>query len=98
MTKPETTATPSIGPVLAVFSSLLLPGLGQGLLKKWQRGLLILLTGALSAYLINRSFARLNIGKVTMGGWTTSWLWFPFICFWVWNVLDTRALAIRRPL
>jgi phosphonate transport system permease protein len=26
-----------------------------------------------------------------MVGLTTSWLWLPFILFWIWNVLDARA-------
>src|SRR5512143_490987 len=78
------------------FSSLILPGLGQFLLKKRSTGLLIFLTAAITAFLINWSLVHQNIGKVSLGSLITSWLWLPFIFFWVWNILDARALAERK--
>ncbi len=77
-------------------SSLIIPGLGQFLSKKRTRGSVIFLTTALLAYLINWSLVHQNIGKISLGGLVTSWLWLPLILFWVWNVLDARALAARK--
>ena len=78
------------------FSSLILPGLGQFLLKKRSNGLLIFFTAAVSAFLINWSLVHQNIGKVSIGSLITSWLWLPFILYWVWNILDARAAAERK--
>lgn len=57
---------------------------------------MIFLTAAVSALLISWSFAHQNIGKVSFGSLITSWLWLPFMLYWVWNILDARALAERR--
>lgn len=90
---------PFVSPTFASLCSLFVPGLGQFLLRKRGRGELILLTAAVLAYLIQWSFAHLNIGKVVLGGWTTSWLWLPLLLFWIWNILDARALAaFGKPL
>ena len=97
MTKSENTTTSSINVALIVFSSLILPGLGQFLIKKRQRGLLIFFMALVSAYLIDWSLVHQNIGKINIGGLTTSWLWFPLILFWFWNVLDARALSAVKP-
>jgi phosphonate ABC transporter permease subunit PhnE len=78
------------------FSSLLLPGLGQFLLKKRSNGLVIFLTAVVSALLINWSLVHQNVAKVSLGSLITSWLWLPFILFWIWNILDARALAERK--
>ena len=77
-------------------SSLILPGLGQFLLKKRSSGLMIFLTAVVSAFLINWALVHQNIGKVSLGHLITSWLWLPFILYWVWNILDARALAERK--
>ncbi|MBI2758814.1 MAG: phosphonate ABC transporter, permease protein PhnE [Chloroflexi bacterium] len=96
MTTSQSTRTPSMNPALTVLSSLILPGLGQFLLKKRGRGLMIFLATAVLAFLINWSFVHQNIGKVTLGGMATSWLWLALILFWVWNVLDVRALRADK--
>src|SRR6202142_65044 len=96
MANPETKAGPDAASTLVILSSLILPGLGQFLSKKRTRGLLIFLTTALLAYLVNWSFVHQNIGKIGLGGLVTSWLWLPLVLFWVWNVLDARALAARK--
>jgi phosphonate transport system permease protein len=77
-------------------SSLILPGLGQSLAGKWSRGAFILLTTVALGFLINWSLVHQNIGKVSLGGLTTSWLWLPLALFWAWNVLDVRALTLKR--
>ncbi|MGA7194520.1 MAG: phosphonate ABC transporter, permease protein PhnE [Anaerolineales bacterium] len=78
---------------LFVFSSLIVPGLGQFLLKKRQRGLVIFFAAVISVYLVNWSLVHQNIGEINLGGLTTSWLWLPLILFWIWNLLDVRALS-----
>ncbi len=83
--------------VWAALSSLVIPGLGQFLLKKRGRGLLILLTTAVMAYLVNWSLVHQNVGKIVLGGLTTSWLWLPLLLFWAWNVLDAFRLSTGKP-
>jgi phosphonate ABC transporter permease subunit PhnE len=82
-----------MNPIVPILSSLIVPGLGQFLLKKRERGLFILSLAAVSAFLVYWSFDHQNVGKVTLGSLATSWLWIPLILFWLWNVLDARALA-----
>lgn len=94
-TSPKTQPT-SVNPALAVLSSLLIPGLGQALLKKWGRGLIIFLSAATLSFLIHWFLVRQNVGKVEIGGLTTSWLWLPLILFWLWNVLDAQALKTGK--
>ena len=94
----NTKSQPSTNPIGIIFSSLFVPGLGQFLLKKQQRGLLILLAIAISAFLINWSLAHQNIGKINLGGHVTSWLWLPLALFWIWNILDARAIASNKIL
>jgi phosphonate ABC transporter permease subunit PhnE len=86
----------SSGRPVIVISSLLVPGLGQFLLKRRGRGLLIVLTTVVLIFLIDWSLVQQNIGKVSVGGLTTSWLWLPLILFWVWNLLDARALTTHK--
>lgn len=96
MTTSQSTRTPATNSVLAVFSSLIFPGLGQLLLGRRGRGLMVFLTAAVSAFLINWGFSHQNIGSATIGGVETSWLWLPLILFWAWNVLDARALTANK--
>ena len=96
MTTSQKALTSSANSTLGPFFSLILPGLGQFLLKKRERGLLILATSAILAFLIHWSLKNQNIGKVDFGGMTTSWLWIPFLLFWAWNVFDAQALRMNR--
>ncbi len=73
--------------------SLFIPGAGQFYLKKYWRAISIFVTTALLAFLVNWAFNSAQIGEVTLGSISTSWLWLPLILFWVWNVLDARSLA-----
>jgi phosphonate ABC transporter permease subunit PhnE len=92
----EKTLTSSTNSALSALFSLILPGLGQFLLKRRERGLLIFLTSAVLAFLIYWSLNNQDIGKIEIGEITTSWLWLPFILFWAWNVLDAHALKADR--
>src|SRR6266536_2525464 len=96
MATSESTLKHPLNFISVLFSSLILPGLGQFLLKKRSNGLLIFLTAVISAFLINWSFVHQNIGKLNIGSFITSWLCLSFIFFWIWNILDARALAERK--
>jgi len=74
-----------------------MPGLGQFLIKKRERGFIILLMTLIQVYLVDWSLVHQNIGKISLGGLVTSWLWLPLILFWGWNVLDVRALVVKKP-
>jgi phosphonate transport system permease protein len=96
MTTSQKTLTSSVNSTLSPLFSLLFPGLGQFLLKRRERGLLIFVTSVILAFLIFWSLKNQNIGKVDIGGVTISWLWIPFILFWIWNVLDVQALRTNK--
>jgi phosphonate ABC transporter permease subunit PhnE len=96
MAKTKTASQPAVNSIVVVLSSLLIPGLGQFLSNKRGRGLMIFLSTAVLVYLVNWSLVHQNIGKIDIGGLETSWLWLPLILFWIWNVLDARAVAIQR--
>ena len=42
-------------------------------------------------------WCRQKIGQVEIGPLITTWLWLPFILFWLWNVLDARGRSPERP-
>src|SRR5688572_18214534 len=92
----EKTLPSSTNSALSALFSFILPGLGQFLLKRRERGLLIFFTSAVLAFLIYWSLNNQNVGKIEIGRITTSWLWLPFILFWAWNVLDAHALKDNR--
>ncbi len=93
MATSEGSLTPTTNPNLMALSSLIIPGLGQFLLKRRWQGGIIFLTTAILGFLINWSLVNQEIGTVSLGGLTTSWLWLPLVILWIWNVLDARALA-----
>jgi phosphonate transport system permease protein len=78
--------------------SLVIPGLGQFLLKRRWRGLIIFLMTFILGYLVNWSFERQQIGQMEIGGLTTTWLWLPFLLYWIWNVLDARGTVNGRTM
>lgn len=80
------------------YSSVIIPGLGQALAGKRGRGLMIFLTTAVMGFIIDWALVRQNVGQVTIGSVTTSWLWLPLILFWLWNVMDARALGVGRSI
>jgi phosphonate transport system permease protein len=94
MTASEKTLTADKPSPLEKYGSVIVPGLGQYLAGKRGRGILIFLTTAVMAFLINWSYAHQNVGKVSLGAFATSWLWLPLIIFWLWNILD--AGGVRR--
>jgi len=71
--------TPHPSAILAVILSLVLPGLGQAYLRRWYRGLAILLTTAVLAGII---------------AWFAKPVWFLALAgVWLWNVWDAASLV-----
>ena len=83
-------------PAPAWLFSLLIPGSGQFWLKKQWRGLTILFTVCVLAFMVNWALVTYNIGQISLGGLTTSWLWLPYFLFWAWNILDAWRLDTQR--
>ena len=77
--------------------SLIVPGSGQFVLKQRWRGLVIFLTAAILAFVVNWAFVNFKIGQVKLGGTVTSWLWLVLVLFWAWNSLDAHRLAQGQP-
>src|SRR5512146_1807415 len=88
-----TASNKSTQPAALMLASLLVPGLGQFLLGKRSRALLIFLTGVITLYVVNWSLVQQKVAVLTLGTLSTSWLWLPLIAFWAWNVLDVRSLV-----
>jgi phosphonate transport system permease protein len=80
----------------AGWCSLVIPGLGQILLGRLWRGVLILLTTPILAYITAWALDRQKIGLLEVASLVTSWLWIPFLLFWLWNVADARRLVSGR--
>ncbi len=91
MTSFNQTLDPSNSSILASWSSLVIPGLGQFIQGRRWRGVVIFLLTPILGYLVNWSFVRQKIGQMEIGSLITTWLWLPFILFWLWNVLDARG-------
>jgi phosphonate transport system permease protein len=72
--------------------SLVIPGLYQYLNKQTMRGVVIFLTTLLTGFLTFWAYDSFNVGKITIGAMSTSWIWLPFIGFWLWNVLDAFSV------
>jgi phosphonate transport system permease protein len=92
----EKTPAISLPPGLSGASSFFIPGLGQLLLKKRGRGILILLTAVVSAFLVQWTLVHQDAGKITVAGHVTSWLWLPLLLYWAWNILDARNQANNK--
>jgi phosphonate ABC transporter permease subunit PhnE len=78
---------------LAPLLSLVIPGAGQLSLSHRWRALIIFVTTGITAFLVNWALVRMKIAQINLGGLTTSWLWIPFILFWIWNIYDAYHLA-----
>jgi len=78
---------------LPTLLSLIIPGLGQFVLKQRWRGIVIFLFTPLLAYVTHWGLDNFKIGQVKLGALTTSWLWLLFALYWLWNVWDARRLA-----
>jgi phosphonate ABC transporter permease subunit PhnE len=97
MAASATTSNKSGEPSLFMLASLIVPGLGQFLLGRHTRAILIFVTALLTGLLVNWSLVQQKVAVLPLGTLSTSWLWLPFIAFWVWNVLDVRLSMGRQP-
>src|SRR5439155_922982 len=70
--------------------SLVVPGAGQFWRGQRWRGVVILVTAFVLAFLVQWALAEHGIAPVPVGGLLTSWLWLPFALFWAWNVWDAQ--------
>lgn len=80
---------------LAYFS-IFIPGLGQFLLKEQFRAVTTLISAVICGYLTYWGYDHFNIGKITVGTFSTTWLWVPFLLFWIWNIWDAFALQKQK--
>lgn len=92
MSRASTPSSPPL-PLAAAILSLIVPGAGQIYNKRLWRGVLILLTTLLLAYLVYSALDNFDIGEITLGAVTTTWLWLPFALFVIWNIFDAHQLA-----
>ncbi len=79
----KTSQQPSRSPILAALLSTLIPGLGQGFVSRWYRGVAILLASLVVA------------GMVAWYGHPV-WYFAP-IGIWLWNIWDAASLAGGKP-
>ncbi|MGB8645654.1 MAG: phosphonate ABC transporter, permease protein PhnE [Anaerolineae bacterium] len=76
--------------------SLVVPGAGQAYLGRTPLGLIILATALFLAFVVNWALDNFEIGLVSFGGLTTSWLWLVVIAFWVWNAINAYGIATQQ--
>lgn len=87
----------NVNPLLPAICSLILPGGGQFLLRKWRRGIAILVVALTVAYLIFWAWDNYKFGQIQIGGSILSWFWATLVLYWAWNVFDAYRLAQNRP-
>jgi len=96
---PETMQKKQIGNWESIipFFSIFIPGSSQIIIKKTWRGISILITTAILAFLVNWAYTKFEIGKVATGAETGfTWLAVPLAVFYLWNVLDAFLLSRHR--
>ncbi len=77
----------------ATFLSLIIPGARQSMAGQRWRGFIIFIAALISGLMIYWTFLNYQIGQISLGGLTTTWLWLPFILFWGWNVYDAHLVS-----
>lgn len=84
--------------ILMLFSltSLLIPGLGQILQKKFWKGITILISFIILAFLIPWSLENYGVAGLKISDTVISWLYFPLAVFWLWNVADAFFLQKKK--
>lgn len=70
--------------------SFIIPGAGQFYLRQRTRGVGILATVLVLAYLINWALSNFKMSALAL------WLWSLLALFWVWNVIDAYSVARRQ--
>ncbi len=87
----------SNNPYLAAFLSLLIPGAGQVYLRKFVRGVAILVVALVLAFLIYWGQDNFKIGQIQIGDSLTSWIWGLLALYALWNIFDAYRLARGEP-
>ncbi len=80
---------------LNAIPSFIIPGLSQFLMGKHWRGILLFLSIPILGYITYWAQADQKIGWI--GATKITWLWLPFILFWLWNILDAYRLSAGQP-
>ncbi len=79
------------------FSSIIVPGSAQILLKNFWRGFSILIFTIVSGYLVFWGYDKFDIGKIQLSNEvSTSWLLLPLLFFYIWNIFDAFLIAKNR--
>ena len=79
------------------YLSIIIPGSGQLINKKTWRGITIFLFALLLGFLVNWAYVNYQIGQVgDPEGKAFSWLWIPFVLFYLWNILDAIRLGNNK--
>lgn len=73
--------------------SLVIPGSGQFLLGKRWRGVILFLAVIILGYVNYWAQVDQHFGLLYFGASVTTWLWLPFILFWLWNVQDAYRMV-----
>lgn len=77
-------------------SSVIIPGLGQYLTNRKGKGFVLFLFALITGFLVSYCLVNFHVAESTIFGIKTSWLWIPFIVFWIWNVLDAFHLRVLK--
>jgi phosphonate transport system permease protein len=96
MNASPTRTAPQWNPLLIGLVSLVIPGAGQFLLNRRNRGLAILVAMLVHGYLVFWALDNFKVGELAAGGFRGSWLVLILAVFWAWNVYDAYRLAQGR--
>ena len=96
MTPSNQTLATSNSSILASWSSLVIPGLGQFIQGRRWRGVVIFLMIPILGLYHQLGAGAQAYWSGEIGSLITTWLWLPFILFWLWNVLDARSLITGK--
>lgn len=81
------------------YLSIIVPGSGQLFNRKTWRGITILIFTLLLGFLVNWSFINYRIARVGVAeSKGFSWLWIPFVLFYLWNVFDSVLVSKNKKL
>ncbi len=96
---PEKTTKENESPLKKILPvlSIIIPGLSQLVIKKTWRGITIFVFTLLLSFLVNWAYVNYQIGQVgDPEGSAFSWLWIPFVLFYLWNILDAFRLSNNK--
>lgn len=93
----QITKKPSSIEKIFPYTSILIPGMGQILGKRLWRGIAIFILTLLLSFLVQWSLTNYEIGLVgDPEGAFFSWMWIPFLLFYIWNISDAIKLSKNK--